>query len=354
MSTIVFKFGGASVKDAPSIKRVCQIIEAKRSEKTLVVISALGKTTNALEAIVHTGFRQAVKTHSLVQDLKERHLEICHALFETQDSETHSAVSTLIVELEKKLESTPRSNFDFFYDQIVSFGELLSTSIIAGYAKGLGLPVAWKDARKSITTNNHHREALIDWEKTARQVEQNISADLQNQIIITQGFIGSCAEGTTTLGREGSDFTASIFTNLLDAEKLVIWKDVEGVLTADPREFQEVQKIDHLPYYEANVHFKDGTKVPKKTEVVYLGCSLNQQTDYRRELGKRIQNCMATLKKLDIFWLHSNCPARIKIITLDAVIRSKLLYGMESAKLGETELKRLDNIHLKAMRKNRL
>ena len=105
---------------------------------------------------------------------------------------------------------------------------------------------------------------------------------------------------------------------------------------------------------EANVHFKDGTKVPKKTEVVYLGCSLNQQTDYRRELGKRIQNCMATLKKLDIFWLHSNCPARIKIITLDAVIRSKLLYGMESAKLGETELKRLDNIHLKAMRKNRL
>ena len=276
MSTIVFKFGGASVKDAPSIKRVCQIIEAKRSEKTLVVISALGKTTNALEAIVHTGFRQAVKTHSLVQDLKERHLEICHALFETQDSETHSAVSTLIVELEKKLESTPRSNFDFFYDQIVSFGELLSTSIIAGYAKGLGLPVAWKDARKSITTNNHHREALIDWEKTARQVEQNISADLQNQIIITQGFIGSCAEGTTTLGREGSDFTASIFTNLLDAEKLVIWKDVEGVLTADPREFQEVQKIDHLPYYEANVHFKDGTKVPKKTEVVYLGCSLNQ------------------------------------------------------------------------------
>lgn len=247
----VFKFGGASVKDAGGVKNVYRIIEQYQQEKLLVVISAMGKTTNALEALTRSYIGQSDETPHLLQEIKDYHAGIIHELFDAADP-VHDEIANVYVELEWILEEEPHDDDDYSYDQIVSTGEILSTRIVAAYLRKMGLKVRWADARGYIQTDNTYREGNVDWETTAQLINRDLKPLLEQEIIITQGFIGGTSENyTTTLGREGSDYSAAIFASCLDAEAVTIWKDVPGVLNADPKLFPDTRKYGQLPYAEA-------------------------------------------------------------------------------------------------------
>lgn len=247
----VFKFGGASVKDAGGVKNVYCIIEQYQQEKLLVVISAMGKTTNALEALTRSYIGQSDETPHLLQVVKDYHSGIIHELFEAADP-VHDEIANVYVELEWILEEEPHDDDDYIYDQIVSTGEILSTRIVAAYLRKMGLKARWVDARGYIQTDNTYREGNVDWETTAQLINRDLRPVLEQEIIITQGFIGGTSENyTTTLGREGSDYSAAIFASCLDAEAVTIWKDVPGVLNADPKLFPDTRKYGQLPYAEA-------------------------------------------------------------------------------------------------------
>jgi aspartate kinase len=247
----VFKFGGASVKDAGGVKNVYRIIEQYQQEKLLVVISAMGKTTNALEALTRSYIGQSDETPRLLQEIKDYHAGIIQELFEATDP-VHDEIANVYVELEWILEEEPHDDDDYIYDQIVSTGEILSTRIVAAYLRKMGLKARWVDARGYIQTDNTYREGNVDWETTAQLINRDLRSVLEQEIIITQGFIGGTSENyTTTLGREGSDYSAAIFASCLDAEAVTIWKDVPGVLNADPKLFPDTRKYGQLPYAEA-------------------------------------------------------------------------------------------------------
>lgn len=248
----VFKFGGASVKDAGAIKNVKSILSTYKNDPLVIVISALGKTTNALEGVVDAYFEDRQKAFQLLEGIKAAHYSIMEDLF-NKDSEAYPLINDVFVEVEWVLEDEPHDAYDYVYDQIVSIGELVSTKIVAYYLKENGFNLEWEDARGLIKTDTTWREAQIDWEKTQEQVKQVIRPNLDKGVItLTQGFIGSTKDNdTTTLGREGSDYTGAILSYCLDAESMSIWKDVPGVLTADPRLFDNVIKLDRLSYKEA-------------------------------------------------------------------------------------------------------
>lgn len=259
----VFKFGGASVKDAAGLQNVASILERFREENIVIIVSAMGKTTNALELIVGAYTEKTGKAYELLNDIKKYHYDIIGNLFE-QGHEVYDEVNDLFnAQVEWVLEEEPHENYDFVYDQIVSVGELVSTKIVASYLSKIGLPTQWLDARDVILTDDIYREGWVQWEETQENANRKVKPMLEKPgFILTQGFIGTTKENfTTTLGREGSDYTAAIFSFCLDAESMTIWKDVPGVLNADPRLFDNTVKLDRLSYKEAIEMTYYGAKV---------------------------------------------------------------------------------------------
>lgn len=249
----VFKFGGASVKDAQAMTNVGSIISRHWKQQLVVVVSALGKTTNALEDIAQAFFRKDYTTaNKLIDTIEKQHFDIAGLLIKDKSDNGFTELKKLFDQLRGTPDAFKPEQYDFLYDQVVSMGELFSTRIIASYLKNTGLPAVWLDARTVIKTDSNYREPKINWEETTTRISETVKSLLNDKIVITQGFIGTTPAGyTTTLGREGSDFTAAIFSNILHAEEQVIWKDVPGVLNANPTQFPDAVKIDNLNYEEA-------------------------------------------------------------------------------------------------------
>lgn len=252
----VFKFGGASVKDAESVKNVARILNMYGGEPLLVVVSAMGKTTNLLEKLVDAYFAsQEDAVHDVLIQLKNNHESIINELFDDKNSKIYTDFNNLYSNLIEYMEEPSSENYDYEYDQIVSYGELMSTTIVAAYLQQTGLAAMWQDARRLIRTNNTYREGIIDWERTQSKIQRKIVplyTEGEPAIVVTQGFIGGTSEGlTTTLGREGSDFSAAVFAYSMDAESVTIWKDVDGLLNADPKQFANTVKLDQISYQEA-------------------------------------------------------------------------------------------------------
>lgn len=245
----IFKFGGASVKDAPGIKNVFTLLKKVGHEDTLLVISAMGKTTNALELVIKNYFEKSNELHSSLQDVRKYHNQILLDLFDDEEHDVFYAVNSHFADLEYFLRSNKSPNYNFVYDQIVSYGEIVSTTIVSHYFNHAGLKNNWIDVRNFIKTNNNYRDADLDWEKTQQFISKGVKKKALN---ITQGFLGSDENNfTTTLGREGSDYTAAIFAYCLNAESVTIWKDVPGVLNADPRYFENAVLLNQISYREA-------------------------------------------------------------------------------------------------------
>lgn len=244
----ILKFGGASVKDAEGIQNVCNVLKAVEANKVLIVVSAMGKTTNALEVVVKHYFDKTDQLQSSIQVVKDYHFDIISKLFEPTH-QVFSQVENYFFDLNHFLDHNKSPNYNFVYDQVVSFGELISSKILYHYLNDNCLNLEWLDARNFIKTDNNYRDGTIDWEETEKRISQNIN---KNQNYITQGFLGSDENNfTTTLGREGSDYTAAVFAYCLDAENVTIWKDVAGVLNADPRYFQNTTLLEQISYHEA-------------------------------------------------------------------------------------------------------
>ena len=239
----VYKFGGASVKNAEGVRNVAQIIKGQNN--LVVVVSAMGKTTNMLEKVTQDYFFESINS---LQEVKDFHYEIANDLFDDNHA-IFDEINNLFVEIEWAIEDRPTSTYAFEYDQIVSVGELLSTKIVGAFLIQEGINVQWKDARDLIRTNNSYRNAKIDWAITTELISNSIN---QNCVYLTQGFIGCTSENfTTTLGREGSDFSAAILAYALNAKEVCIWKDVPGFLNADPTYFDFAELLEKIPYTEA-------------------------------------------------------------------------------------------------------
>lgn len=247
----VFKFGGASVSTAERIRNVGAILKNYQDEKILVVVSAMGKTTNALEQLVAAFFAgEKEKALGLFENLKKEHLSISHELL--GDKTGKIPLPDFFTEAEWLLHDKPVREYDYYYDQLVCLGELLSTAIVSNYLNASGIENQWMDVRDIIRTDDNFRDANIDWPFTKQKVDLEIKPLLEKaSIVLTQGFIGATDENeSTTLGREGSDYTAAVFANLLDAESQTIWKDVQGVMNADPKQYKDAQWIRELNYRE--------------------------------------------------------------------------------------------------------
>jgi aspartate kinase len=248
---LVFKFGGASVKDAGGIVNLANVVKKYDGNQLLIVVSAMGKTTNALEKLTKAYVDQDDEVHVIFDEIKKYHYDIIEQLFEPSDAIFNDVANTF-VEIDWVIEEEPHDDYDFIYDQIVSIGELVSTRIVSAYLNKAGIKSQWIDVRGYIHTDNTYREGIVQWDKTRASISAEIPALLQKGIVVTQGFLGGTSENfTTTLGREGSDYTASIFASCLGAESVTTWKDVPGVLNADPKFFKDTIKFDELSYSEA-------------------------------------------------------------------------------------------------------
>ncbi|MBK7388722.1 MAG: aspartate kinase [Bacteroidetes bacterium] len=249
----VFKFGGASVKDAAAVRNMTAILKMFSAEELVVVISAMGKTTNALEKVTNAYFSDISEAPKNLDVVKKYHLELMEELFPDKSHQVYNLVNNLFVEIEWVLEESPSRSYAFVYDQIVSAGELISTTIISNYLNASGVSNTWLDARDCIQTDNNYREGNVDWELTQDLTRSKVEVLFKkNKIVITQGFIGGTSENfTTTLGREGSDYSAAIFAYCMNADGVVIWKDVPGVLNADPKFYKEAQKLERMSYHDA-------------------------------------------------------------------------------------------------------
>ena len=245
----VFKFGGASVKDAQGVKNLVSLLEQTGYKNTLIVVSAMGKTTNAIEIIIDNYFNDKSQLQSSIQDVKKFHNEILLDLFENERHPVFTKVTSWFDELTTFFRRNKSPDYNFIYDQTIGFGELVSTTIISAYLNEVGLNNKWLDVREFIKTDSYYRRANVNWEETQAQITSNFDRKTLN---ITQGFLGSDANNfTTTLGREGSDYTAAIFAYCLNAESVTIWKDVPGILNADPRYFEHAQLLNKISYREA-------------------------------------------------------------------------------------------------------
>lgn len=260
----VFKFGGASVKDAEGIKNVLDVLQKVGHDDVLLVISAMGKTTNAFEVVVKDYFEKSAGLQSSVQEVKKYHNQILMDLFEEDNHPVFAAVNKIFADLEHFLKQNKSPNYNFVYDQVVSLGEIISTTIVSHYFNYRGLKNHWIDVRELIKTDNNYRDATVDWEQTQKNISKNVK---KKNLNITQGFLGSDENNfTTTLGREGSDYTAAIFAYCLNAESVTIWKDVPGVLNADPRYFDNAILLNQISYREAiELAFYGATVIHPKT-----------------------------------------------------------------------------------------
>ena len=258
----VFKFGGASVRDAKSVQNVHSIIERFNTEPLIIVVSAMGKTTNKFENLVNAHFAKE-PTEAILEDLRNCHGEIAKELFGDRVQPIIEDINNTLVEVEWALEDPDGLDYHFQYDQIVSIGEMLSTKIISAYLKFKGLENTWVDARDLIRTDNNYQDAKVDWDETKALTTSTINAALKKaNVIVTQGFIGGTSENfTTTLGREGSDFTAAILAYCTGAKDVTIWKDVPGVLNADPKYYDNTVLIPEMSFFDAMELAYFGTSV---------------------------------------------------------------------------------------------
>lgn len=260
-SVQIWKFGGASIASPELVENVANIVGKHLNSKAVIVASAKGKTTNALERLVKAYMEDTGEAYDILEEIKKDHFEYAAALC-GKDHMVLNELNDLFVEIEWILEEDVIDPFDYIYDQIVSIGELASTKVLSQYLQLQGYNATWFDVRNVILTDNTHREAKVEWEATLKRVEK-MKAQLETyDVVVTQGYIASSSENfTTTLGREGSDYTAAILSYCLDAHSMHIWKDVPGILTGDPRLFKEVMKIDRLSYKEAVEMTYYGAKV---------------------------------------------------------------------------------------------
>ncbi len=245
----VFKFGGASVKDASSVKNVVKVLKEVGHENTLLVVSAMGKTTNAMEDVVNAYFKDKSLLPSTVHEVVQYHDQILRDLFPNDKHPVFEQVKTLFDEVQGFLVWNKSPKYGFVYDQVVGYGELVSTTILSAYFNEIGIANQWLDVRTLIKTNDDYRDAIVNWERTQKNVTEKVD---KHKLNITQGFLGSDDNNfTTTLGREGSDYTAAILAYCLNAEEVTIWKDVPGVLNADPRYFEKTELLNNISYREA-------------------------------------------------------------------------------------------------------
>ena len=322
----VFKFGGASVKDAEGIKNLAKILQQYKAHKPLVVISAMGKTTNLLEEVARAFYLKQADVFEKVEKVKLFHKNIISDLF-PKGHTVFDEVTNLFVEVEWALEDEPRPEYPYEYDQIVSIGELVSTTIVSAYLNEIGLKNTWLDARDLIKTDNKHQDANVDWELSSQLIKKNIRGE---HLTITQGFIGCTSENfSSTLGREGSDYSAAIFASILDAKKLVIWKDVPGLLNADPRYFPNPIKVEKLSFQEAIELAYYGASVihpktlqPLKAKVIPLEIRsfVNPETE-----GTWIADSEETVPKTAFYILKKNQTLlSIAALDLDFIVENHL------------------------------
>jgi len=277
----ILKFGGASVRDADGVRNLEKVLQSVGTEKTLIVISAMGKTTNALEKVIEHYFNSKHELQSSIQDVKKYHNGILLELFENESHEVFKVVTALFRELSEFFDRNKSPDYSFVYDQTIGFGELISTTIVSYYLNHKGVKNKWLDVRELIKTNSYYRNAKVEWALTQSKISEAIDEKALN---ITQGFLGSDDNNfTTTLGREGSDYTAAIFAFCLNAKSVTIWKDVPGVLNADPRFFENPTLLDSLSYEEAIelsyygasvIHPKTLQPLQQKEIPLYVKCFL--------------------------------------------------------------------------------
>ena len=245
----VYKFGGASVKDAEGVKNLVTVLKTTGHNNTLVVVSAMGKTTNAMELVIKNYFEHKAELQSSIYEVIKYHNEILLDLFDNERHNVYGALKALFDELTMFFKSNKSPDYNYVYDQTIGFAELISTTIISHYLNEIGLKNNWIDVREFIKTDSYYRRSNVNWEQTQESISSNFNTSILN---ITQGFLGSDANNfTTTLGREGSDYTAAIFAYCLNANSVTIWKDVPGVLNADPRYFENAQLLHQISYREA-------------------------------------------------------------------------------------------------------
>ena len=280
----VFKFGGASIKSANAIKNVAKILNSQDVSNCLLVISAMGKMTNAFEKITDAYFNNdQEKLTESIDFTSNFHFKIINNLF-AENHVIHQKITVLFGQLVRFLTQNKSKNYDYLYDQIVSYGELLSTTIVSDYLNEIKIYNNWVDVREIVITDSIFRDATVNWQETEKRIKTNIDF---SKLTIVQGFIGGDLNGnTTTLGREGSDFTAGIFAYCTDAESLTIWKDVLGVLNADPREFKEVQLLEHISYEET-------------IEMAFYGASVIHPKTIKPIQNKKIPLIVRSFKNLN-------------------------------------------------------
>ncbi|MEO6219791.1 MAG: aspartate kinase [Ginsengibacter sp.] len=285
----VFKFGGASINDIERIQNLGKILKNCENEKILIVISAMGKVTNALEKVAETFYDgKRDDALNLFEEIKQSHLTTLKYSVTQQWEKATTELHNIFTGVEWMLHDKPVKDYNYYYDQIVCAGELLSTTILSFYLNEEKITNKWVDVRDVLRTDDTFRDAIVDWQFTKKQISEKILPMFEeNNLVITQGFIGSTDENeSTTLGREGSDYTAAVFANILDADSLTIWKDVEGVMNADPKDFKEAiilpalsyKEVIEMAYYGAQViHPKTIKPLQNKNIDLYVKCFLDPQ-----------------------------------------------------------------------------
>ena len=314
----VYKFGGASVKDAEAVRNLERVLTLTGINETFVVISAMGKTTNAMEEIVDAYFGRKDELGKAIAMVSKFHQDIVDELFEDRDHTIFGDVANLFEELQGFLAWNKSPNYNFVYDQVVCYGELLSTVIISAYLNQVGIENTWLDVRNFIKTDSNYRDVKVDWDRTQKKVSQGLE---KNKLYITQGFLGSDDNNfTTTLGREGSDYSAAIIAYCTDAESVTIWKDVPGVLNADPRHFKETRLLEKISYREAIelafygasvIHPKTLQPLQRKEIPLYVKSFLNPQ-----DQGTLVSKGMGIEPEIPCFIVKKN-QVLMKLSSLD-------------------------------------
>ena len=341
----IFKFGGASIQNADGVRNLAQILKTQKG-KIILVISAMGKTTNALEKILKLHLSGNQLLWDEFNKLKGFHLDILNDLIPGFFQNHNQKIDKLFSEIESMLNQTPLNDYNYCYDQLVSYGELLSSTIVSGYLDSQGIANAWVDIRLSLISDTNYREGNVNYLISGELCKKNIPLD-SNDIIVTQGFIAGTNEGTTTtLGREGSDYTAALIANLLDAESVTIWKDVEGVLNADPRIFQNTVKLHEVSFKEAIelaycgaqiIHPKTIKPIQNKLIPLFVRSFISPelegtiifQTDKRIEyppiLIQKLNQVLISLTPRDFSFVIEDCLSKIFAILYKHRVKANLV-----------------------------
>jgi aspartate kinase len=314
----IFKFGGASVKDAEGVKNLAHVLSKVGYNNTLIVVSAMGKTTNAMETVISNYFDTKHQLQSSLQDVKKYHNNILLDLFDNEQHQVFETVDKLFQEIVLFFDHNKSPNYNFVYDQVIGFGELISTTIISHYLNEIGITNTWLDVRTYIKTDDYYRNSKVNWNQT----QELISSQVDNsKLNITQGFLGSDSNNfTTTLGREGSDYTAAVFAYCLNANSVTIWKDVPGVLNADPRYFENAELLHQISYTEAIelsyygasvIHPKTLQPLQRKEIPLYVKSFLNPKNE-----GTKVGKDITLNPKVPCYILKNN-QVLISLSSLD-------------------------------------